>query len=278
MKKTILSLIMLGTILTNVAQTENDYNPFRYNEEWKTKREQAYAEVRQEFLAKECDTLLLHRLIENYNTTQDITNLRGINGNCNCSEVNDYAMDLINTSSDEEARKIAIGMLGFRRHFDAIPLLFNHVKKEIPLDEKVAIAATLDILDRKAEALDIFNCNCYAMDYIDYTCVNYYFYLSDRSIAIEYFDYFLNKSHTQIEAASYLAKLGVCDKAFPVFAEFLKNNPVYQNETEITLLGLAAIGTEEAFELINIQAQSKNETIAKRAQEIYKNYYLKRRE
>ena len=277
MKKITLIIMILGACLTSIAQIEDNNNPFRYNDKWRTEREQAYAEVRQEFLAKECDTVLLQRLIENYNSSHDIMYLYSINGNCNCLEVNNYAIDLINTSSDEEARKIAFGMLGFRRYYEAIPLLLNQVKNDISPEEKIAIATTLDVLDSKTEALDIFNCNCYAMDHFDNICVDYYFYLSDRQIAQKYFEHFLNKPHTQVEAASYLAKLGVSDKAFPVFAEFLKNNTTYQNETEIALLGLAAIGTEEAFELVNIYSQSKNEMIAKSAQQIYKNYYLERR-
>jgi hypothetical protein len=265
--------------VTTQEQENMYYNPFRYSEEWKTQMKQAYAEVYQEFLAKECDTLLLYQLIENYNKTQDIQALYSMNGYCNCPEVIDYAIDLITTSLDEEARKIAIGMLGFRRHYDAIPLLLNHVKNNISSEEKIAIAATLNVLNRRTDAMDIFNCNCYDMEYMNNTCVDYYFYLSeDRLIGFKYFDYFLNKPQTRVEAASYLAKLGIEDKTFSVFEEFLKNNTVYQRETEISLLGLAAIGTEKSFELIKMMAQSENEMTAKRAQEIYNNYYVERRQ
>ena len=277
MKKVMLMIMILGALIIANAQMEDNNNPFRYKDEWRTEREQAYAEVRQEFLAIACDTAQLQSFIGSYNTTKDVMYLHAINRNCNCSEVNNYAIDLINTSSNEEARKIAIGMLGFRRYYEAIPLLLNQVKRDISPNEKIIIATTLDVLDSKIEALDIFNCNCYAMDHFDNICVDYYFYLFDRQIAQKYFEHFLNKPHTQVEAASYLAKLGVSDKAFPIFAEFLKNNTAYQNETEIALLGLAAIGTEEAFELVNIYSQSKNEMIAKSAQQIYKNYYLERR-
>ena len=257
--------------------TDSDYNPFRYSEEWKNREEQVAIETYQEFLVKECDTMLLHSFMEDYNTTNDFRSLYAINGLGNCPEVIDYIINIINTSSDKEARKYAIGMLGFRRCYDAIPFLLNHAKKDILPDEKIAIAVTLNILDEKTEAFNMFNCNCYLIDNMDYYCVKYYIDLSDRSISLKYFDYYLNKPHTQIEAASYLAKLGFCDKVFPVFAEFLKNNTAYQRETEIALLGLATIWTEEAFELIRIQTQSKNEKIAKRAQEIYESYYLKRK-
>jgi hypothetical protein len=279
MQKIIVSLVIVGGFLTSNAQTqeESDYNPFRYSEEWKIELEQASAEIYQEFLARECNASELQTFIEKYNANKDIQLLYVI-GEYNCSKVIDFAIDLINTSSDIDARKLAIGMFGFRRYYEVIPLLLNRAKEEsISPNEKIAIAATLVLLDKKPAALEIFNCNCYALDYMDHTCVSYYFYLSeDRLTGFKYFDCFLNKPQTKVEAASYLAKLGVEDKTFPVFEEFLKNNTVYQDETEISLLGLAAIGTEKSFELLKMMTQNENEKIAKRAEEIYKNYYTER--
>ena len=263
---------------TTQVQKNTYYNPFRYREEWKTERERTAVEVRQTFLSNECDALALQTLIEKYNTTKDIQVLYAL---CeyNCTGFIDFALDLINTSSDEGARKIAIGALGFRKYYEVIPLLLNLVKKEgTSSEEKIKIAETLDVLDRKTEALDIFNCNCYTLDYMESACVTYYFYLSeDRTTGFKYFNYFLNKPQTRVEAASYLAKLGVEDKTFTVFEEFLKNNTIYQPETDIALLGLASIGTEKSFELLKIMTQSENGMIAKRAQEIYKNYYIERK-
>jgi hypothetical protein len=258
------------------SQEDCDYNPYRY-EEWKIITEQVYAEIYQEFSVKKCDILQLERLIEDYNTTKDIQYLHTINANYNCSKVIDYAIDLIKTSHEEEARKIAIGMLGFRKHYEAIPLLLNHVKKDISSDEKIVIATTLAILGRKTEALDILNCNCYSMDYMNNTCVYNYFHLFDKITAINYFDYYFNNPQTQVEAASWLARLGICDKTFSVFVKFLKTNTTYQRETEYIFVGLAAIGTEEALELIRKYAKREESLISQSAVNILDRVIRERR-
>ena len=99
-------------------------------------------------------------------------------------------------------------------------MLLHQVKKEISSDEKIEIATSLAVLGKKEEALDILNCNCYGMDNMDNICVNSYFYLFDKILAINYFDYYFNKPETQLEAACWLARLGINDKTFPLFEEF----------------------------------------------------------
>jgi hypothetical protein len=81
-------------------------------------------------------------------------------------------------------------------------------------------------------------------------CVLYYSNLDDEQTAIQYFDYFFNKPEFQLEAASWLAGLGVYDKTFPLFVEFLNNQTTYERGTVYSLCGLAAIGTPECFEII----------------------------
>jgi len=276
MKKVILILNFVGLLLTINAQSD-DNNPYRYNE-WKAATEQAYTEVRQEFLSKECDILLLQTFREKYSTSQDIQYLHAIKENCNCPEVIDYAVDLITNSSDEETRKIAIGILGFRKHYDAIPLLLNQAKKDISSNEKIAIAATLAILGKKTEALEFLNCNCYVMNDMDNTCVYAYFHLFDQSTAIEYFDYYFDKPETQLEAACWLAKLGVSDKTFPLFVDFLKTNTTYERATSFSLVGLAAIGTEEALEIIKDVAKKDKSLISDTATRILDRIMNERRE
>lgn len=239
---------------TTPMQEKSDYNPYRY-EERKIETKQNYANHYQWFLAKECDASDLQTLIEDYNTTKNTQILWTINGNYNCPEVIGFAIDLINTSPDKEVRKVAIWMLNFRKYYDAIPLLLNHIKKEISSDEKIVVASVLATLGKKEEALEILECNCYSIDNMDDNCVYNYFHMFDQSTAIKYFEYYFNKPETQLEAACWLAQLGVYDKTFPFFVEFLKNNDTYERETVYSLVGLAAIGTEEAIEIIKKYAK-----------------------
>jgi len=252
--------------VSSTAQTQekSDYNPYGY-EERKAEQEQIRVDGYKEFLAKECDVLQLQIWQEQYNTSKDAQFLVYINGYSNCPEVIDFAIDLINTSPDKESRKIAIGMLGFRRYYDAIPLLLNHVKKDISSDEKIAVATALTILDKKTEALEIFDCNCYNMDNMDNTCVYYYFNMFDKTTALKYFEHYFNKPQTQLEAACWLAMCGVYDKTFPLFVKFLENNTTYSRGIDYSLVGLAAIGTEEALEIIKQQTKNNTSLIARSA-------------
>jgi len=249
MKKLTLIITLLSVFAIANAQTEKDYNPYRY-EERKAETEQAYADRRQELLAKECDALELQTLIEDYNTTKNTQILWNINGNYNCPGVIDFVMDIINTSPEKEARKIAIRTLNFRMYYDAIPLLLNHVKKEISSDEKIVVASVLATLEKKEEALEILDCNCYNLNEMHYECTSAYLNFFDKTIAMKYFEYYFNKPETQLEAASWLAVCGIYDKTFPLFVEFLEKNTTYERETVYSLCGLAAIGTEEAIEII----------------------------
>jgi len=237
-----------------LTQEKADYNPYRY-EEKKAAQEQIRADGYKGFLAMECDASQLQIFMEKYNTTKDVLFLYGINGCGNCPEIIDFAIDLVNTSPDKEARKIAIVMLGSRMYYDVIPLLFNHVKKDISSDEKIAVASALAILGKKKEALEIFDCNCYNMNDMDDDCTLAYLEFFDKETAIKYFEHYFNKPETQLKAASWLAGLGVYDKTFPLFVEFLENNTTYERGTVYSLCGLAAIGTEEAFEIIKKYAR-----------------------
>jgi len=267
---------MLGILIVANAQTEKEYNPYRY-EEKKAIQEQICAEGYQEFLKKGCDTLRLQTWIENYNTTNNTQFLRTIWG-YNCPEVIDYAINLINTSPDKEARKISIEMLGFKRYYDAIPLLLDYVKQDISSDEKIVIAKTLAILDKKAEALEILDCNCFSMDFMGDNCIWTFFEFFDKTTAIKYFEYYFNKPETQLEAACWLAICGVSEKTFPLFVEFLENNTTYSRGIEYSLGGLAAIGTEEAFDIIKQQTKNSAYLISRSATLILENLSRERSE
>ncbi len=71
-----------------------------------------------------------------------------------------------------------------------------------------------------------------------------------------------------------MAQLGEYDKTFPIFEEAISNG----TGINAALYGLAAIGTEEAFQLIREQTQNKNEMIAKTAKRILQYIDIKRRD
>jgi len=272
MKKVMLIIMIMGTLIISNAQTDCDYNPYSYKEK-QAAQKRISIEGYQELIAKECDTSLLRTSIERYNSTKDVIpesifDLYTIAG-CNCPEIIDFAIDLIVNSPDKEARKFAIGMLGFRKNYNAIPLLLNHVKKDISPDEKIIVAITLAALDRKTEALEILNGNCYALDDMNNDCILCYVIFFDQLTAINYFEYYFNKPETQLEAACWLAMCGVSDKTFPLFVEFLKNNTTYERGTSYSLVGLAAIGTEEALEIIRQQTKNNTYLIARSATLIF---------
>lgn len=276
MKKITLILIILGVFIITNAQTEKEYNPYRYEEKRAT-QEKIYTEAYQEFLAKGCNISQLQKAKEYYNETGYTMYLSGML-DCNCQEAIDYAIELMNTSPDKEARKMSIDLLGFRRYYEAIPLLLEHVKKNISPDEKIVIAKALVFLDRKTEALDIFNSNCYSLDDMNDDCIWTYFTSFDYPIAIKYFEYYFTKPETQLEAACWLAILGIYDKTFPLFVEYLKSNTTYKRETEYSLVGLAAIGTEEAIEVIKQQTKNNTSLIARSATLILDRIMKERRE
>ena len=276
MKKITLIISLLGVFIVVNAQTEKEYNPYRYDER-KAATGQIRAEQYQEFFAKRCDTLQFRELIEGYNTTKSIQYLNAIRSH-NCSEAIDYAIGLINTSPDKEARKIAIEMLGFRRYYDVIPLLLSHVKQDISSDEKIVIAKTLAILDKKTEALEVLDCNCYNLDDMVNNCTSTYLDFYDKATALKYFEHYFNKPETQLEAASWLAGFGIYDKTFPLFVEFLENNTSYSRGIVYSLGGLAAIGTEEAIDIIKQQTKNNTPLIARTATLILENLMKERSE
>ena len=249
MKKLTLITMILSVLAIANAQVDEDYNPYSF-EVKKASQEQIRIQGRQEFLAKKCEPEQLQKWKDFYDTTKIVQYLYTINQYCNCPEVIDYAINLINTSPDKEARKIAILMLSYRRYYNAIPLLLSHVKKEITPDEKIEIAMALASLDRKEEALEILDCNCYTIDEMHHDCVYTYITFFDKPTAMKYFEHCFNKPEMQLQAACWLAMCGIYDKTFPLFVEFLENNTTYERETVYSFCGLAAIGSEEAIEII----------------------------
>jgi len=87
------------------------------------------------------------------------------------------------------------------------------------------------------------------------SCIFNYFNLGD-SAAINFFNAHLEKEEYRVYAALFLAQLGEHKTTFPIFAEALSSDDEYEVHTAI--IGLAAIGTEEALDLITKLPPEKN--------------------
>jgi hypothetical protein len=67
----------------------------------------------------------------------------------------------------------------------------------------------------------------------------------------------------------------VYDKTYPVFVEAINSGD--EGSIHIAIYGLAAVGTEEAFALIQEQTKSQNEFIAREAKQILEYIEMTRR-
>jgi hypothetical protein len=280
MKKIIVLLIICCTSNYLFSQYELidslncDYNPYRYKE----RREAELfdlEEIRTNFISMQCDKIYTKQLIEEYNKSKDIQYLYTINSQCNCPEVVDYAKLLIDSSQNEDVRCLAIGMLGFRRQYDAIPLLFRHLEKDISPIEKIAVASTLSVLEEQTKALEIFERYCYEMEEMNNQCFFNYYYRLDKQNAIKYFEYyFYNIPNCKLRAATRLAELG--QFTYSQFINLIDIND--EKKANWAIFGLAAIGTTEALAFIKEQTDSKYSDIAKNADFVLNYIKMKRRE
>jgi HEAT repeat protein len=87
------------------------------------------------------------------------------------------------------------------------------------------------------------------------TCILNYFKLKD-SAAINFFNAHLEKEEFKLHAALFLARLGEHKQTFPIFKAALSSDD--EHEVHTAIMGLAAIGTEEALELLRNLPPEKN--------------------
>jgi hypothetical protein len=173
---------------------------------------------------------------------------------------------IIDNSPNEKMRIESIEILRFRFQYDAIPFLLNHLKKELSIKEQLSTARALMTLGEKTRSMEIFERHCYNMEEMCDECFFNYQFTDDDEAAIRYFNYFFEKPQTQIEAACELARLGITDRTFPFFVELLKENDLVKSTC--ALVGLAAIGTNESFEIIKQQTTNKDGLISQAANRI----------
>jgi len=153
-----------------------------------------------------------------------------------------------------------------------LPLILEYAKKpSLSIHEKAAIATAFmafgvhgAIPNLKEKAITILDEICYdAPADVLATCILNYFKLKDRA-AIKFFKAQLEREEYKLYAALFLARLGEHKQTFPIFAATLDSSNEY--EVHIAILGLAAIDTEGATELLINLPPEKNRCTPKKSQ------------
>jgi len=214
-----------------------------------------------------------------------------------CQEVYSFLETQINIAQSEAVRCEAIVDLAWSLDPNYLPCISKYAKKDsLSALEKLAIARAFTIFgiytshsELKEDAIKLFDEICYdfssdtipgfdtSMDPTRSGCF-WSYYMLGGEVALNYYDSMFEQDESRRpSAALLLAELGEYEKALPYFVEIIKSGGI-GNQILYAIKGLAAIGTEEAFNLIREQIQSKNEAIAKEAKWIFDYIEMKRRE
>jgi len=180
-----------------------------------------------------------------------------------CEESYTFLENQIKGSTSETDRCQAIMFLAWMQNPESLPLILEYAKKpSLSIHEKAAIATALmvlrsyDLTVLTEQSITILDEICYdAPADLLATCILNYFNLKD-SAAIKFFNSHLEKEEYKLYAALFLARLGEHKQTFPIFAATLSSDDEYEVHTAI--LGLAAIDTEEATELLINLPPEKN--------------------
>jgi hypothetical protein len=300
MKRIILCVIILGSLVTSIAQVDKkailetlrselipqrknmDYNPYKYS------REEfiiSCLELRTEIESDDCENI--NELIEMfYNDTTGLYNgcvdYISYISRFQCQKVYDFLANQIKSNPSEADRCNAIVLLAWSLNMDYLPCILEYAKKDfLSVQEKLALGGAFMIFsvytfntDLKEESIKFLDRVCYDSSLKDIQnihdqCDACYFKLGGDA-AINYYTSRLKQGELkEVLVAIRLAELGEYEKAFPIFVESIQSG--ITNKVLWAMNGLAIIGTKEATRLIEEQTQSKNEKIAKKAQEIFKN-------
>jgi hypothetical protein len=151
---------------------------------------------------------------------------------------------------------------------DYLPLILKYAQRlDLSIQEKAAIATAFMVFgvhdsypDLKEKSVSILDEICYdAPLNVLATCILNYFNIGGSS-AMKFFNSHLEKEEFKLYAALFLAQLGEHKQTFPIFAVALSSDDNYEVHTAI--MGLVAIGTEEAMQLIgNIPREKTKYTL-----------------
>jgi hypothetical protein len=245
------------------------YNPYEYAEEdiFLTSME-----IREQYESEDCATAseFISRFY-NAEATDDKEKqnvLRAISF-FQCDASYTFFENIIWNSSEETERCQAIMFLARMMNPDYLSTILEYAKnRNLSIHEKAAVATALMIYGISdvqpflvEKAVAILDEICYdAPADILATCILNYFNLGD-STAIRFFYAQLDKEEYTLYAACFLAQLGEHKQTFPIFAAALSSDDEYEVHTAI--MGLAAINTEEATDLIISLPPEKNRVTAR---------------
>ena len=272
-------------------EKDKNYNPYRYARE---EHIITCLEIRISYERENCEKVT--KIIEEFHQLDSIASNEEKQGLISdisffaCKESYDFLEEQIKNNSSEAVRYYAIIPLAWSLNTDYLPVILEYAKREsLSIQEKIAIAGAFTIFgiytsypELKEEAIKILNEISYDSLYslpndIMEGYIWTYYKLGGNS-AIRFFDSLFEQDESRKAiAALFLAELGEYDKVFPYFIE-IANTGEIGDQILYAMKGLAATGTEEAFQLIKKQTQSKNEAVAKEAQWIFQYIDIKRRE
>jgi hypothetical protein len=277
MKKVVLMLFigLWGSSLLAQDIPDCDYNPYRHKE-WRESAFREYRSLSKMYSEYECYEDSWQKIRDEFHKTQDVQLLEAIYYYQSCPEMVDFLKYIIDSSNNETARCKAIEVLSNRFQNSEIPFFKNHLKREISINEQLAVALALFKLRETTLSMEIFDRYCYEMEEMGSKCFFNYQFTEDEQAAVRYFNFFFDKPQTKMEAAVELARLGVVDKTFPYFVELLKDNDLVSSTH--ALVGLAAIGSRAAFDIIKQETNNKDNLISQAAKRILNTIIEKRRE
>ena len=277
MNKIILSLsfIVLTVLFVPIAaQTPNyDYHPYEYAQE---ELFLTSLGVREVYESDDCDRAIeiINRFSqaeargdekEKYNLMRSVSFFQ-------CEESYNFLETQIKRNPSETDRCNAIMFLAWMLNPDYLPCILEYAKKDrLSIQEKAAIATAFMVfgihdanLDLKEQAIKMLDEICVdAPPQILGSCILNYFSLRG-DMAIKFFTAQLKQEEFKLYAALFLAQLGEHEQAFPILVEALSSEDTYEIHTAV--MGLAAIGTGEAIQLIRNLPPEKNRHTLKRPQ------------
>jgi tetratricopeptide (TPR) repeat protein len=181
-----------------------------------------------------------------------------------CAESYHFLETIINNSNSETDRCNALINLAWMRNPDKLPSILEYSRKlTLSVREKAAVATALTIygirdslphlVAQSVTILDEIGYNC-PEDILEHCILSYW--MIGGNAAINFFSSHLEKEEYRLYAALFLAQLGEHKKTFPIFKAALSSDDEYKVHT--AAMGLAAISTEEAIELLINLPTNKN--------------------
>jgi len=246
------------------AQTPN-YNPYEYAQEELLINSPSFRERHE---SRDCGTA--RELISRFNNAETKENseekwniIKSVSF-VPCAESYHFLETVIKNSNSETDRCNAMINLAWMRNSAQLPVILEYLRKlTLSVREKAAVATALtiygttDSLPRLvAQAIAILDeiGYDYPEDVLEYSILSYLMLGGDA--AINFFNSQLEKEEFKLYAALFLAQLGEHKQTFPIFKAALRSDDEYEVHTAV--MGLAAIGTAEAIELMINLPPEKN--------------------